>query len=166
MTKIIVCRMNQEPSVEDVKDVYKFAKELMNDAFIETQGLILNDSEVARALWAENVGERLKYNRSVPSQCPYVPEDVSFVVDTRVGPPESYAKPGQMGYFAVHGDFVITKVRNGDGAWIDLSERAIKTYLALLALPKCARKTCDKPLAYPGAMYCGAGCTARAEAGE
>lgn len=30
---------------------------------------------------------------------------------------------------------------------------------------RCARKGCTNPVAYPGAIYCGAACTALAEAG-
>jgi hypothetical protein len=137
-------------------------KSSSRNAFIETQTIVVGD-EAVTAFWAENIGDQLKFNRDVPSRCPYLPEDPSFVVDTRKGPPESYAKPGEMGYFAVAGDFVLTKIANGEH--VSLSDRAIKTFSALLALPKCARCKVN-PLAYRGAVYCGAACSEQAEAGE
>jgi hypothetical protein len=40
----------------------------------------------------------------------------------------------------------------------------LEAELAALRATRCKR--CGKPLAYDGAIYCGAGCAARAEAGE
>lgn len=161
MTKILVCRVGKEPQVEDVEDVFKFGKEMLDDAFIETQTIVVGE-EIVRAFWAENHGN-LKFNRLVPSRCPYIPENIDFIIDTRVGPPEGYAEPGEMGYFDTFGDFLLTRIVDGEHA--DISEQGLKTFAALLALPKCKR--CKKnTLAYPGAVYCGAGCSARAEAGE
>lgn len=162
MAKILVCRIGEDPKVEDVDDVFHWTSKLLDHAFIETQTITV-DKEAVTMFFAEDIGNKLKFNRNVPSRCPYIPEDVDFVIDTRKGPPESYAKPGEMGYFAVNGHFILTKIVNGGHR--SLSDRAIKTFSALLATPKCARcKT--KPLAYPGAVYCGAACSAMAEAGD
>ena len=160
-TKILVCKVGEEPKVEEVDNVFKFASELMNHEFIETQTIAV-DNELVTAFFAENVGNKLKFNRNVPARCPYIPEDVDFTVDTRKAPPEFYAKSGEMGYYAIAGHFILTKIVNGGHR--SLSDRSIKTFTALLEIPKCKR--CKKnPLAYPGAVYCGAGCSARAEAG-
>lgn len=160
--KILVCRVGEEPKVEEVDDVFSFTSELVDHAYIETQTIVVDQEEVT-AFFAENVGNKLKFNRNIPAVCPYIPEDVDFVVDTRKMLPEFYAKSGQLGFYRIHGHFVLTKIVNGGHR--SLSERAIKTFSALLEVPKCKR--CNKnPLAYPGAVYCGAGCSARAEAGD
>lgn len=154
--KILVCDVGKEPEVKEVDNAFNFIRELTNDSYIETQTIVV-EKEAVTMMFPEEAGNNLKFNRNVPSRCPYIPEDVSFVVDTRKGPPESYAKPGEMGYFAMKGAFILTKIVNGRHR--SLSDRAIKTFSALLALPKCKRcKT--EPLAYPEAEFCGAACSA------
>ncbi len=159
MTKILVCRIGEDPKVEDVDGVFQWTSTLLDHAFIETVTIRV-DKEAVTMFHAEDIGNSLKFNRNVPSRCPYIPEDTDFVIDTRKGPPESYAKPGEMGYFEVRGHFVLTKIVNGGHR--SLSDRAIKTFSALLALPKCEQcKT--EPLAYPEARFCGAACSAAHE---
>lgn len=46
--------------------------------------------------------------------------------------------------------------------WID--ERT--GFFERIGAGKCKREGCNEPLAYPGAVYCGAACCALAEAGE
>lgn len=130
--KVIVCRVDEEPKVEDVSEPFNFCQQsLIGGGYIEAKLLVVNDKSRVVCYWDEDSrAKKLPFNRDVPVRAlPLPPHD--FVVDMREGPPERYAKPGEMGFFEVRGNFLITKA-NEEGDHIDLTQEEIETLVPLL----------------------------------
>lgn len=165
MTKVLVCRVGEDPKVEEVASPFDFCRSfLINGGYVEAKLIVVNDRTRVVCYWDEDAkSKKLSFNREVPARALPLPK-TDFVIDTRERPPEAYAQPGEMGYFEVLGDFLITKADN-EGDPVDLTDEELQTLVPLLELPKCKR--CKKKiLAYKTAVYCGAACSARAEAGD
>lgn len=164
--KVLVFRVGEEPKVEEVENPFEFCKmSLIGGGHIEAKLIVVNDKTRVVVYWDEDARRgKLPFNRNVPVRALAPAIKPSFVVDTREGPPEMYAKPGELGYFTVLGNFLITKANN-DGDHISLTDEEIQTLSALLALPKCQRCGIYPPV-YPGAKYCGAACSQEAEIQE
>lgn len=161
MTKVLVYRVGADPVVEDVDNVLKFAqKSLLNGGYVTTLSYRLSETSVVTFYWDED-GEmkKLPYNRSLPATMSPPAIAPHFVVDTRKGPPEKYAKPGEPGYFHILGNFLVTKHLDGEN--VDLSQEDITTVSSILEL-RCAYCK-ESRLAYAGARFCGAGCSAAHE---
>lgn len=160
MTKLVVCRVGDQPAVEDIKDVYQFVRyDLLGGDYLEEKRIFIDD-QMFVFYWAENdPNKELPLNRHIPAVSPSL-RGASFIVDTRKGPPEAYAKPGELGYFAIKGNFVVTRI-DDRGDCKDLKPEEIEMLTNLFEL-KC--EYChSQPKAYKGARFCGAGCTAAYE---
>jgi hypothetical protein len=157
---VIVCRVGEEPKVEKVSNIFTFAQQsVLKGGLVEQQPLNLTE-ECLVALWdEESKMKKLPINRAVPARGPHLlPAD--FVVDMR-DPTKQYAKPGELGYFEVYGNFIITKL-DGDGEYVSLTDAEIRFLLPFFELGKC--EYCrENPVAYPGARFCGAACSAEWE---
>jgi len=164
--KVLVCRVGEEPKVEEVENPFKFCQmSLIGGGYIEAKLIVVNDKSRVVAYWDEaDERKNLPFNRNIPVRALPPAITPNFVVDTRKGPPEMYAKPGELGYFAIRGNFLITKADN-NGDHISLNDEEIQTLSQLLAIPKCLRCGIHPP-AYPGAKYCGAACSQEAEIQE
>lgn len=159
--KVLVCRVGEDPKVEEVEDPYQFClRSLFKGGFVEAKLIQISDKSRVVVYWDEEARMRkLPFNRNVPvrAKAPNVKPD--FVIDTRDGPPEMYAQPGELGYFPVLGNFLFTKA-DSNGNHISLSDEEIQALMPYLALCENCHK--ESP-AYPGARYCGAGCSQEAE---
>ena len=99
--------------------------------------------------------------RDIPARGKPIPPDVQFVIR-----PADAAEPGELGIYRIFGNFLLTRHRNGGN--VSLTAEEIVRYSQMLSLSsvegRCKR--CGNPLAYPGALFCGAACSARYEAGD
>jgi hypothetical protein len=153
--RVLVCRVGNEPVVEDVLHPFNFTKHgLLDGRYIESLGL----SNDLLLLCAEEK-EGLEFNRSFIARAPTVPEDASFVIRRSPG----LAEPGELGVHKLYGNFVVQQVRGDYPLEVDMTDANIRTCMELFALCKFCHK---EPKAYPGAVYCGAACTAQAEASK
>lgn len=152
MTKVLVCRLDEDPKVEDVKDPFNFCKmSLLEGAHLQAKLIWVKDERVV-FYWDEDArAKKTRFNRDVPVVVNESQGGYTLTPDSNI-------------VFDIRGHFLVTKAdRKGDH--IDLKEIEILLLTLALTLPKCKRcKT--KTLAYKGALYCGAACSARAEAGE
>lgn len=157
--KVLVCRVGEDPKVEEVSNPFHFLQySVLNGDYLEEQRLHLGNERII-ILYAEDALKKLPFNRNVAARCPLIPK-TDFVVDTR-DPKKTYAKPGEVGYYAIKGSFLITKV-DPDGEFDSLSDLEIQSLFPLLLLEKCERCK-EHPVAYPGAKFCGAACSAESE---
>jgi len=158
MIKVLVVRVGEEPLVEEVTNPFNFARlSLLKGDFVEH--LTLPDGVVV--YYDEASVRRLLFNRAIPAMALHHKAD--FIVDTTKG---DRAKPGELGEHRIRGNFLLT--RHEDGSCVDLSQDEIITYTTMLQLSKIGErcKRCGSGLAYRGALFCGAACSARFEAGE
>jgi hypothetical protein len=159
VTKILVLRVDEEPKVEDVLNPFNFCKQSLGLDYIEVK--TLHDGVII--YHDENAGKKLRFNRDVLDIAPHLPK-ASFTIE--FGPKRPRADPGEVGYHRLYGNFILTK-NDGDGENADLTEEELHNYSAMLRLQynagKCRR--CGKQVAYHGAIFCGAACTARYEDG-
>ena len=156
MVRIIVCRVGEEPVIEDVQNPFNFfTTSVAPGAYVEAKLFWVGKERVA-VYWNEDARRgKLPINRPIP--CVVHLPQAQFVVDVREGPPEAYAKSGELGFFAIQGPFIITKADN-KGDHISLKDEEVRQLMPLLSL-NCEQ--CGKfPRAYPGARFCGAGCSA------
>lgn len=137
MTKIIVCKWGMQPVIEEVKNPFEYTKEvLLGGGYLEAKLIVVNDKTRVVAHWDEDSKMKgLPFNRNVPARALAPMLKPEFVVDTREHPPEHYAKPGEMGYFPICGNFSITKANN-KGDYVDLNAEEIATLMPLLTLPQ------------------------------
>lgn len=157
MTKVVVCRVGEEPKVEDVVNPYTFASASLGCGYIQAKLFWLEKDRVV-FYWDEDaLMKKLPLNRKLPAIV-HPPDTYDFSVDTRPDP-ERYAKFGEQGYFPIHGPFLVTKA-DAKGDHVSLSQEEIVQLVKLLEL-KC--EYCGLALAYPGARFCGAACSASHE---
>lgn len=134
VTKVLVCKVGEEPKVEEVLQPFYYCQErLLGGGYIEAKLITVNKARVV-CYWDEDGDQKnLPFNRNVPALAmPVPPHD--FSIDMRKDPPEAYAKPGELGYFPVRGNFLITKA-NSKGDHISLSDEEIQTLIPLLPVP-------------------------------
>lgn len=158
MTKIIIVRVGEEPKVEDVQDPFMFAKtSLLKGDYVET--LTLPGGVVA--YFDEGSVRGLVFNRAILAKAPPIP-NADFIIDRA----KDRAAPGEVGEHRIRGNFLLT--RHGNQNCVDLTSDDILLYMSMLTLEtvdgRCKR--CGKLVAYSSALFCGAACSARSEAGE
>lgn len=163
VVKILVVRIGDEPKVEEVDNPFNFAKmSLLGGGFV--QALPLSEN-LALYCDEDGISKKLRFNRDFPARASDIPDDAyDFVIDMTKG---QRAMPGEMGFHRILGNFLIT-CHSGSGGYATLSEEEIVRFSKALVLStnegKCKR--CGNPVAYDGGIFCGAGCTARYEAGD
>lgn len=155
MTKILVIRVGMEPKVEEVENPFNFAKQSLHGIdYVEV--LYLPNGVVA--YMSENLDRKQRFNRDIPAKGPVLPRGAIILHK-----PEGAAGPGEPGVFRIYGDFLLTKHQNSKCA--DLPEAEIQKYSAMLSLEsnlgKC--RWCGDLVAYQGAVFCGAACSATSE---
>lgn len=133
MVKIIVCRIGEEPKVEEVENPYHFFQTSLNvQSYVEAKLFWIGKERVV-FYWDEDARRKNSpHNRNVP--CTVSLPDAQFTIDIREGPPEMYAKSGEPGFFPILGNFLVTKA-DGEGEHISLKDEEVRTLLSLLALP-------------------------------
>lgn len=158
--KIIVCRVGDDPKIEEVENPFAFTRDsLLGGGYIEAKLVEVQDTRVVY-YWDEDARmKRLKFNRNVPARAKHHGQ-YNFVVDAR-SHDHPYAKPGEMGFFPILGNFCVTKADN-NGDHISLNDYELGLLTKLLELHRCEH--CKKNVvAYPEARFCGSACTAMHE---
>jgi hypothetical protein len=154
---IIVCEVGCAPYVHDIEATpWNFVKELIGENSY-VQILRLEDG-VDVFSDEDGISKRLKHNRSIPAKAPVLNPGVDFI--SYSSNPVDMAKPGEEGLFRILGPFILTRTDPNDGESISLTEGDVEKYMKFFQ-ENCAFCGGNKP-AYPGAIYCGAGCSARA----
>lgn len=136
MIKVIVCRVGEELKVEEVARPYYFTRDsVLGGAYIEAKMIWINDKDRVVVYWDEDASRKnLPFNRYIPVKVLPPAIKPNFVVDMRKGPPEHYAKEGDVGFFPIHGNFVVTKA-DKQGDHVSLSEEEVATVFSLLGSP-------------------------------
>lgn len=158
MIKVITCRLGKNPSVDLVDDVYRHTHDdVIKGGYVEIEPLL---NGVYLYCDEDGLSKGLKYNRALPAYGVAMSREYDFVL--YVGKEEP-APPGALGLHKVVGDFVLVQ-RAGSGV-ISMSKKNEEDYLAWLScdLSLLCRR-CGKDVPTRSHIYCGAACSAQAEA--
>jgi hypothetical protein len=156
MIKVLVCRIGQAPVVEEIDSGLEAMQKIVG-GYIENLRL-----EDGVDLWCNEEGSfTQKVNRVIPARAPELPP--GYTVDDIIKTDPNLADPGEMGVHRIHGDFFIART-DEEGASVSLTEEDISKYVVLMTIYQVCPQCGKKPPAYLGAVYCGAGCSARAGA--
>ena len=146
---VLLFLVGEKPSIHHAVNPWQYAKEIIK-GYIEVTPLrdgveILSDED--------GIMRNLPFNRLIPSRTPEVNTDFwDFVIKMHPG----LADPGQMGVFAIRGDFIMTRTRNGEPA--PLTEEDIGKYSKLLGgqppCPGCGHKPLNSTATYCGGDKC------------
>lgn len=157
MVKILVCRVGQDPKIEEVDQPFYFAqRSVLEGAYIEAKIITVNDGTRVVVYWDEDSrAKKLPFNRNVPARALPPAVKPGFVIDMRKDPPHYYAREGEMGFFPVLGNFIVTKA-DEEGDHISLTDAEISTLVPLLTLPKCV--WCGELVSSRQVKYCSSAC--------
>lgn len=128
--KVIVCRVGEEPKVEEVKSPFQFtSQELLGGGFVEMthldDGVIIYSDEEGRL-------KNLPRNRDIPTTAHPVDTEATFVIEIRDPDDPPFAKPGEAGYHRIYGNFLLGRHDLLKDKPKSLTEEDIKKYMVIL----------------------------------
>ncbi len=160
--KCIVCCIGKSAEIRELSEPWLLAKEVMGgSAMIQ---IIKLDDGVEVYCDEDGIMKGLQFNRALLAHAKGIdPTKVDFIVKMS----EHAADPGELGIHRIRGNFVLTRNNPSTGKPKSLTGDELAFYLALMNDSRSVLcRQCGDPRASPAQIYCGAGCSARAEAKE
>lgn len=107
--KIIVCRVGEAPVIEDVGNVWAYAKSLCADDRDEDPMIQVTPLENGLEVYSDEdaLGKDLPFNRGVPTRAKPIPP--GFTIDDVINYEPGMCRPGQQGFHNLHGNFLLAR---------------------------------------------------------
>lgn len=135
MIKIIVCRVGQQPTIEEVKNPWTFTKKLLADDYDKHPNLQIVTLEDGVALYSDEDGQgkNLAFNRAVPDRAKPLPP--GFTASDIINPDPRLASPGERGFHHILGDFILARNDYLTDKSVSLTDDDIAKWVFTLTTP-------------------------------